>query len=192
MASVTTKKHKINGIRTDELNFAMDDLKNNADTGKYKFRAVNKWLKGARCETVIKDFWADGHKDTSRHSSHVLYADEPTTLLGHDKAANATEILLHALGSCLNASFIFQATAQGIKIDSLEFELEGQLDLRGFLGIDESVKNGFESICVVCRVKADEPQEKLEELCQAAQNRSPVFDMITHPVPVYVKLETLS
>ena len=189
MVSVTTKKHKINGIRTDELNFTMDDLKNNADAGKYKFRAVNKWLKGARCETVIKDFWADGHKDTSRHSSHVLYADEPTTLLGHDKAANATEILLHALGSCLNASFIFQATAQGIKIDSLEFELEGLLDLRGFLGIDESVRNGFQSIQITCRVKSDAPVEKLQELCEYAQKRSPVFDIVTHETPVTVQLE---
>jgi len=189
--AILSKKKKINGLRLDELNACIGDLEKDAEMGKYKFHAITKWVKGAHCETVLKDFIAAGKADNSRYRTHIIQADEPTTMLGKDKGPNATEALLGALGSCLTVSFIFQAAAQNIKIDSLEFDMEGQLDLRGFAGVDKTVRNGFESICVVCRVEADTPRKKLEELCHAAQDRSPVFDMITHPTPVYIKLETI-
>ena len=118
-----------------------------------------------------------------------IEGDEPVVLMGSDEGANATEALLHALGACLNASFIYHATDQGVHVDELQIDLEGQLDLNGFLGLNENVRNGFESICVIFKVKADAPREKIEELCEYAQKRSPVFDMVTHPVPVHVKLE---
>jgi uncharacterized OsmC-like protein len=98
---------------------------------------------------------------------------------------------LHALASCLNTTFVYYAAAQGIKLEELEFQLEGDLDLQGFLGIaPHKVRNGFQNIRVICKVKADAPKEKLEELCRLAQMRSPVFDIVTNSVPVSIKLET--
>lgn len=177
-------------MKAAELSMSINDMKNNPGLGKYKFRASNKWVNGTHCCTAIKSFCAGGKEDTTRKKAHILEADEPAPLLGQDYGPNATEALLYALASCLNTSFICHATAQGVKIDELEFELEGEIDLNGFFGLDESVRNGYQNINVTCKVTADAPKEKLQELCECAQKRSPVFDIVTHEVPVTVKLET--
>ncbi|MHC4388015.1 MAG: OsmC family protein [Planctomycetota bacterium] len=182
-------QEKVNGLDVEALAGCKDDLKDNPDVGKYKFRAKNEWVDGAHCRTEIKDFCAAG-EEGSHDKVHVLEGDEPAGLLGEDHGPNATEALLHALGACLNASFIYHAAAQGVKVDELVFELEGDLDLNGFLGVDENVPSNFQQIRVKCSVKADAPREKLEELCEYAQRRSPVFNSVTRPVPVEVMLET--
>jgi uncharacterized OsmC-like protein len=79
--------------------------------------------------------------------------------------------------------------AQGIKIEEVESTLSGDLDLHGFLGMDESVRNGYEKIDVNFKIKSDAPEEKLVELVELAQKRSPVFDIISHPTPIQVRME---
>jgi uncharacterized OsmC-like protein len=96
---------------------------------------------------------------------------------------------LHALAGCLTTSLVYHAAAQGIRIDAVESKFEGDLDLRGFLGMDEDVRNGYENIRVTFKIKSDAPEEKLKELCELAQKRSPVFDIVTNRVPVNVQLK---
>lgn len=184
-----TKQKIINGLDVGQLDCCMGELKDNPKSGKYKFRAKNEWVNGAHCRSKINDFCAAGQEE-SREKTHILEGDEPLGLLGEDIGPNATEALLHALGSCLNASFIYHAAARGIKIDHLELELEGDLDINGFLGVDEEVPSNFQQIRVKCKVKADAPREKLEELWEYAQKRSPVFNTVTHPIRIDAMLET--
>ncbi len=180
----------INQIDVKRLQEVMGQFRHSPELGKYQFRAKNKWVSGAHSHSVIKDFQAGGQEDTSREDAHILIADEPTSLLGGDLGANATETLLHALGACLNASFIYHAANQGVEVEQLEIELEGDLDLNGFLGIDENVPSNFQQIRVKFKVKADASEEKIQELCEYAQKRSPVFNSISKPVPITVTLET--
>lgn len=116
--------------------------------------------------------------------------DEPALLLGKDQGANPTEYALAALAGCLTTSLIYHAAAQGIKIDEVQSTLSGHLDLQGFLGLSEKIRNGFNQINVAFKIKAQGvPREKLEELVELAQSRSPVFDMLTNATPVQVHLE---
>lgn len=177
----------VNGIAVGELSDCMSSLRQSPEIGKCTFMVKNKWVKGAHCRTEVGDFCASG-ETIHRDKTHVIEGDEPALLLGTDQGANATEALLHALGACLNASFIYHATDQDIDIESLEIELKGNVDVNGFLGINEQIRNGFESIDVTFHVKSDAPREQIEKLCQYAQQRSPVFDTITNPVQVNVKL----
>lgn len=177
----------LNGIEVGELSDCMSSLRQSPDIGKCTFKATSKWISGAYCQTDIRDFCASG-ETIHRDRTHVLEGDEPALLLGGDQGANATEALLHALGTCLNATFIYHATDQGIDIESLEIELQGNIDINGFFGLNEETRNGFESIDITFRVKSDAPREKIQELCQYAQQRSPVFDTVTNPVPVNVCL----
>ncbi|MBW8015877.1 MAG: OsmC family protein [Planctomycetes bacterium] len=177
----------LNGIAVGELSDCMSSLRQSPDIGKCTFKATCKWVSGAYCQTEISDFFASGEV-IHRDKTHVLEGDEPVVLMGSDLGANATEALLHALGACLSASFIYHATDQGIDIESLEIDLQGNIDINGFLGLNEEIRNGFESIEVTFRVKSDAPREKIEELCNYAQKRSPVFDTVTNPVPVNVSL----
>jgi uncharacterized OsmC-like protein len=178
MQVATSKQKIVNGVNVDLLYGTIDTIKDKPELARFKLRAINEWIDGAHVRTTIKDFYGAGKEDKSRSKPFVLEGDEPAVLLGEDHGPNATEAALHALASCLNTTFVYYAAAQGIKLEELEFQLEGDLDLQGFLGIAPH------------KVKADAPKEKLEELCRLAQMRSPVFDIVTNSVPVSIKLET--
>ena len=185
-----TEKKMMNGVNLDQLFGTIDHIKQTPSLAKFIFRASNRWINGGRNRTTIRDFYGAGQEDTSRQAPFVIDNDEPAVLLGTDEGANPVEFVLHALAGCLTTSLVYHAAAQGIKIDEVESQFEGDLDLHGFLGLSDRVRNGYENIRVTFKIKADAPEEKLEELCQLAQKRSPVFDIISHPVPISVRLET--
>jgi len=110
-------------------------------------------------------------------------------LLGEDHGANAIEYALAALSSCLTTTLIYHAAAQGVVIDEVETTLSGDVDLQGLLGMSENVRNGYEKIKVAFKVKSEAPKEKVRELVELAQKRSPVFDIISNPTPIEVSLE---
>jgi uncharacterized OsmC-like protein len=130
-------------------------------------------------------------QELSRANPFVLEADEPPVLLGKDKAANPLEYLLHALASCLTTSMVYHAAVRGIHIDEVESSLEGDIDLHGFLELDKNVRNGYQGIRVNFNIKADVPDEKLQEVGQLGPGHSPVFDSLTNGVPVTVTAERL-
>jgi uncharacterized OsmC-like protein len=179
----------INGVDVDQLFSTIDSIKENPRLAKFEFRANNRWIIGGHNRTSIKDFYGAGREDASRKQTFVFDNDEPVVLLGEDNGANPVEFVLHALAGCLTTSLVYHAASQGIKIDAVESTFEGDLDLRGFLGMNEDVRNGYENIRVTFKIKADAPEEKLKELCELAQKRSPVFDIVTNRVPVKVQLK---
>jgi uncharacterized OsmC-like protein len=181
---------KINGVNVEQLFATINAIKDNTGLAKFKFRAANEWINGGHNRTTIKDFYGAGQEDTTRRQTFVFANDEPAVLLGEDNGANPVEFVLHALAGCLTTSLVYHAAAQGIKIEAVESKFEGELDLRGFLGMSEEVRNGYQNIRVTFKIKADAPEEKLKELCELAQKRSPVFDILTNPTPVSVQLAT--
>ncbi|MEE9605509.1 MAG: OsmC family protein, partial [Candidatus Scalindua sp.] len=129
-----------------------------------------------------------GQEDASREPM-VFELDEPPVLLGKNLGTNPVEYLLVALSGCLTTSLIAHASAKGIEIKGVESRYEGDLDLRGFLGLSEDVKVGYENIRVYFKINADVSEEQKEELIRMAQKYSPVFNTIASPVPVSVQLE---
>ena len=178
----------VNGVNVDNLFKTVVAVKGNPTIAKFNFRAKNKWINGGNNKTTINEFY--GACQTHSRSKPFEYVkDEPPVLLGNDQGANPVEYALAALAGCLTTSLIYHAAAQGVKIDKVESTLRGDLDLQGFLGMSENIRNGYEKIEVSFRIKADAPEEKLKELVALAQKRSPVFDMISNPTPVNVHLE---
>jgi uncharacterized OsmC-like protein len=179
----------INGVNVDQLVGTVNAIQGNPDLAKFTFRSETEWISGGHSRTKIQSFYGAGSEDTSRVQPLVLEGDEPPVLLGQNAAPNAVEAILHALAACLGVGFVYNAAARGIKVEQLDFSLEGNLDLRAFLGLSDKVRPGYENIKVSYRVKADAPREKLEELCEYVQRTSPVLDIIRNPVPVTVILE---
>jgi len=177
-----------NGINVTQLVDTIEAIKKQPDLAKFQFRAHTSWDGGGRCHTDIQSFFGAGQEDTSRQRPFTLVGDEPDVLLGANAGPNAVEATLHALASCLSVGFIYNAAAMGIEVSSLEFDLDGDLDLLGFLGLSDQVRPGYSGIRVKYRVQADAPREKLEELCEYVQRTSPVLDIIRNPVPVTVEL----
>ncbi len=179
---------QINGVNVDQLVATVNAVQENPDIARFQFRARNEWIDGGHSRTTIQGFYGAGQEDSSRSRPFVLEGDEPPVLLGNNAGPNAVEAVLHALASCLAVGFVYNAAVQGINVESLSFDLEGDLDLRAFLGLSEAVRPGFESIRLTYRVKSDAPRGKIEELCNYVQKTSPVLDIIRQPVPVTVAL----
>ncbi len=177
----------VNGVNVEKLYEIIGAVSHNAQIAKFNFRAKNRWMDGPHNTTTINDF--DGAGQThNRSQPFSLETDEHPVLLGTEKGPNPAEYTLTALAGCLTSTLIYHASARGIVIDEIETSLSGDVDLRGFLGMDDSVRNGYQQIQVEFKIKADAPQEKLQELVELAQQRSPVFDIISHPTPVCIKL----
>ena len=136
----------------------------------------------------MSDFRGAG-EDHPHESPFVLDNGEHPVLLSADEGANPAEFALHALAGCLTTSLVYHAAARGVDISSVESRLEGDLDLQGFLGLDEGVRNGYENIRVTFKVDGNASDEELEELVQLAQARSPVFDIVSNAVPIRVELD---
>ena len=176
----------VNGVNVDNLFGVIDAVKGNPKVADFKFRIENKWVNGGYTRSTVKDFY--GALETQTRSGFTLESAEHPILLGEDQSANPVEYALHALAGCLTTSLIYHAAARGYKITEVESKLEGELDLHGFLGMDENVRSGYDNIKVTFKVKGDLSDEQLEELIQIAQDRSPVYDMLSNPVAISVQL----
>lgn len=183
--SQATMSGVMNGVDVERLGQTIQAVQKDPGVAKSQFRAINRWVSGGHNRSTIQGFYAAGQEDTSRTNPFVLDADEPPVLLGQDKGANPVESVLYALAACLTTSLVYHAAARGIRLESVESQLEGDLDLQGFLGLSDQVRRGYKEIRVKFKVKSDASPEQLEELTTF----SPVYDIVSNPVPVAIQIE---
>jgi len=176
----------LNGLDTGAMGATIQAIGDQPLIAKFQFRARNEWLGGGHNQTTITDF--DGACQRHVHEQpHVVDSDEPAVLLSADRAANPAQHALHALAACLCSTLVIHATARGIRLRSVESTLEGDVDLHGVLGLDPTVRNGYEGIRVSLKVDADAAPEVIDELIAIAQERSPLVDIIANPIPLTVR-----
>ena len=179
-----------NGVAVDQLLATVDAVKSTPSIAKFSFRIRNHWETGSRnCSTVSS--FTGANQQLSHPKPFTLEADEPAILLGKDLAANPVEYLLHALASCVTTSMVYHASARGIQIDHIESVFEGDLDLHGFLDLSPNIRKGYQRISARFKIRANVPDEQLQEIVQFGTSHSPVFDSLTKGVPVSVTAERL-
>ena len=176
----------VNGVNVDRLEATIGAVRENPGLATFQFRATNRWINGGHNRSTIQSFYGAGQEDTIRTRPFVLEADEPPVLLGEDHGANPVEYVLHALAACLTTSLVYHAAARGIRVESVESSLEGDLDLQGFLGLSQQVRPGYKDIRIDFTIKSDAPAAELKELMKF----SPVFDIVSNPVPVSIQIDT--
>jgi uncharacterized OsmC-like protein len=174
----------VNGVNTDQVVNLATAIQNDTQYGEFCFRAKNQWQQGSQNFSSIQNFYAGGKEDDSRSQPFRVGADQPEFLAGQNTAPNPVEHLLHALGSCLTTTLTYHAAVQGIQVDEIESDYEGDLDARGFFGISEDVNKGYKKIRVNMRVKSDADVETLTKLAMF----SPVYEMLSRSVPVEFSL----
>ena len=175
----------INGVDLDRLSGTIDAVSADPALARFQFRARNHWIDGGYSRTTIKGFYGAGQEDATRTEPFTVDADEPPVLLGRNRAPNTGEYVLHALAACVSGTIVYHAAARGIALDGLETTIEGDLDLRGFLGLDSSVRPGYEQIRVTIKVAGDFDDDQFAELATLTRY-SPVRDIVSNPVPVAI------
>ena len=116
--------------------------------------------------------------------NHTFKVDEPEALGGTDLAANPVQLILASLGACQAITYQVWAAKLGIAIDGVEARVEGDIDLRGFFGIDESIRPGFTRIRLFVTLRGPETDERYQELVDAVNVHCPVLDIVANPVPI--------
>jgi uncharacterized OsmC-like protein len=178
----------VNGVNVDQLFNTIELIKQKPEIAQFKFRASNTWMDGTHNRATVKDFYGALQEDDSR-APLVFELDEPPVLCGRNLGANPVEYLLVALSGCLTTSLVAHAAAKGIALKKVSSRYEGDVDLRGFLGLSAEVPVGYQQIRVYFSIEADISPEQKEELIAMAQKYSPVYNTISKPVQVTVHLE---
>lgn len=184
MVQTQRMQHTVNGVDVDALKETISAIARKPNLGAFQFRAANQWLGGSQSRSTIKGFFGAGKEDDARVRPFTLECDEPQILLGKDQAPNPVEYLLSALAGCVTTTMAMHAAARGIDIESISSEVEGDIDVRGFLGLSDDVPRGFKAIRVTMHVKSTAPAELLAALAQF----SPVYNTLTRGVPVEVQV----
>jgi uncharacterized OsmC-like protein len=178
----------VNGVDTGRLSATIEAIKADASLANFQFRLSNQWVGGGENHSRIDDFHGAGQE--MRHKQPFsLVTDEPEVLLSEDRGPNAGEYVLHALASCLTGALVYHAAARGIAVKGIATRLEGDIDLRGFLGLSKDVRRGFKNIRVIFDIDADCDESGKRELVEMAQAYSPVFDMLSNGLPVSCRLD---
>ncbi|MHB8672909.1 MAG: OsmC family protein [Candidatus Limnocylindrales bacterium] len=186
----TTVMH--NGVDIDRLVATIGAVKGKPELGRFTFRARSTWEHGGRSRGEIREFEHAGQTTSERPDAFELTGDEPPVLLGSNAGPNAVELVLQALAFCYGVGYVYNAAARGIDIAELRYEVEGDLDLRRFLGLG-GPRAGFGQIRAKAWVRSpNASREQLEELCQYVQDTSPVLDILANPVPVTTDLEVMA
>jgi uncharacterized OsmC-like protein len=184
-----TQERRPNGVDTATLFATIGAVREQPELAKFQFRTVSQWVSGTHSEGRFPGFYGAGQEHTHATET-VVHADHPVVLVGQDHGPTPAELLLNALGACLTAGLGNIAAARGIELHDVQCTVEGDIDLRGILGIDGAGRNGFDAIRVVFSVAGDAEAEKLAALVKQSQRRSAVYDVLTTGTAVTVDVVT--
>jgi uncharacterized OsmC-like protein len=176
-----------NGVNVQALLGAREALKGAPEAAQFTWRASAKWQGGVHSEIKVQSFFGLGEEQSHLEES-VFEADHPEVFGATDKAITPIEYLLVGLASCLSAGVASVAQNRGIQLHSVEATVEGNHDIRGILGADSDVRNGYNDIKVTFHIDADASREDIEALVAQSQKRSAVFDALTNPTDVTVEV----
>jgi uncharacterized OsmC-like protein len=177
----------VNGVNVEALLGAREVLKGAPEAAQFTWRATSTWNNGVHTTIKLQNFFGLGEEQSHKVES-VFEADHPAVFAAEDNGITPIEYLLVGLASCLSAGVASVAENRGIKLHSVEAALEGNHDIRGILGADSDVRNGFNDIKVTFHIDADASKEDIEALVAQSQKRSAVFDALTNPTSVTVEV----
>jgi len=176
-----------NGVNVQALLEAREALKDAPEAAQFTWRASASWQNGVHSSVKVRSFYGLGQEQTHKAES-VFDADHPEVFAAEDHGITPIEFLIVGLASCLTAGVASVAENRGIQLHSVEATVEGNHDIRGILGADSDVRNGFNDIKVTFHIDADASRQEIEALVAQSQKRSAVFDALTNPTDVTVEV----
>src|SRR3954452_15685823 len=179
--TTTTGSPRTNGVDTATLFATLDAVKAQPEIAEFQFRATNSWLDGTHSRSTFSGFHGAMQQLEHQHVTEID-ADHPAVLGGTDEAPTPVEHLLHAIAACLTAGVANISAARGVRLTSVRYEVEGDIDLLGIVGrSDGSVRNGYEELRVTFHIAGDAEPDVLRRIVEQTRRRSAVYDALTNP-----------
>ncbi len=151
----------------------IEESKKDASKTKGTFKVISELEEHVRVKNTTRGF--------------EFIADEPEALAGTNIGPNPIEYLLGSLGACQVITYQAVAALKGIKLNGVKVVTKGNIDWRGFLGIGENVRPGYQKIEVEAIIDSDESPETIEELIKEVEARCPILDNLVNSVQVESK-----
>ncbi|MFG1922614.1 OsmC family protein [Cryptosporangium sp. NPDC048952] len=176
------------GVDTGALFATIDAVTADPEIAAFRFRATNTWVSGTHNRSTIDGFYG-ATQEMNHVEPHSYDSDHPAVLTGADHGPTGPEFLLHALAACLTGGIANIAAARGVTLTEVSSTVEGDIDLRGILGLDRTVRNGFSEIRVSFHLRGDDP-DALKGVVERSAARSAVLDVLTNGVPVRIDVDS--
>ena len=174
-----TVKSRVNGLDLAALGEVVESIGEDRSKALVSFNVTTRWQGQTRSESTVEGYTIGGERV---QRSHKIIADEPCELLGSDGAPNPQELLMAAVNACMTVGYVAGAALKGITLDRLEIRTKGTLDLRGFLGLDDSVAPGYEAIDYEVSIGGNGTREQFDEIHQTVMKTSPNYFNLNRPI----------
>ena len=181
----TATRPAINGLDLASLDQTLEAVSADPRLGQVAFRVRTDWKGQTKSKSTVDSYTLAGEVVPR---SFTIVADEPHELLGTNAAPNPQELLMSAVNACMVVGYVAQASVRGVRLDSCRIETEGELDLRGFLGIDESVPPGYRRICYTVFLEGDGSRDQYEDIHQAVMATAPNYFTMAQPIQMVGRL----
>jgi uncharacterized OsmC-like protein len=176
-----------NGVNVEALLQAREALTGAPDAAKFQWRATCEWQNGTHSSSTVEDFYGLGAEQKHR-TKYSFDIDHPEIFASEDNGATPVELVLVGLAGCLTAGVAAVAQNRQIQLRRVSATIEGAMDVRGILGIDSDVRNGFSGIKVTYDIDADATPAEIKAIVAQSQKRSAVYDIVTNPTDVTVEV----
>lgn len=183
-----TNPATVNGLDLEAFRGLVRGIHEDSNQAKVQFRVKTAWQGQTRSQATVDSYRIGGKKVSRRFA---IAADEPFELLGSNGAPNPQELLMAALNACIMVGYVAGASMEGIRLESVEIETDGELDLRGFLGLDPGVRPGYETLHYTVRIKGNGTPEQYRAIHENVMRTSPNFFNISRPIPIDARLEVV-
>ena len=180
-----TRRPPINGLDLDALDAIIASVEAERRCAQVRFKVCTDWKGQTRSETVVEGYEIGGEMIPR---SFTIVADEPSEMLGSNAAPNPQELLMAAVNACMMVGYVAQASVRGITLTACRIETEGELDLRGFLGLDETVPPGYRRINYNVTLEGDGSRAQYEEMHEAVMATSPNYFNMAQPIQMCGRL----
>ena len=180
-----TENQTINGIDTAHLRAGVEAIKQDPSKANTHWEVATHWRGGTRSDTRVTNYGFGGQNIAKDFTIRV---DEPVELGGTNQYANPQEYLLASLNSCMIVGYTVAAALEGVTLEELRIETEGDIDLRGFLGIDPTVKPGYDQLRYTVHIKGNGSPEQFEKIHRTVMATSPNYFNVSNAVPLKARL----
>lgn len=181
----TTVPTTVNGINTDALRGAVDAITQDPTKGQTHWQVTSHWRGGTRSDAKVSCYGIGGQ---TVPRDFTIKLDEPLELCGKNEFANPQEYLLAALNGCMIVGYTANCALEGIELEELRIETEGDIDLRGFLGISPEVAPGYEQLRYTVHLKGNGTPEQFEKIHRTVMATSPNYYNVRNPIPLKSRL----